>query len=445
MKTRVLIVVALIVIFAVCGWRTHASESALNLPLHSLTGISAAIGLGLDEPSGLFTVQNAGPTTTYSDGNYQIQITEATSNARKIVRVVVQKASGAVFRLNRFSISASVPRNPIQGIWYPGADPSPNNVMVADTNHSIDDISDANYGIPYIGAASLGSRNVFAMGLGRQDMAVSIEGRPASKSYEFRLTAMTARVAAKFDESFYISADSSLGWPEAAADYADWVDKIVGYQPFPVSARAYEPLYDTWYWSGDRVDDRLYLDTAKLASEVGMGLYLADSGWDTDQGEYEKWLHGKTGDYNPPPQKFGNLEATLDQIRSNDKLGIDLWLQPFAVGRESTRYPATSNLHIQLPPRRYSAMGWAGLTYEPFALPLGANLESVNLCPRMSATQAYLKDLFTEIATKYKPEGYWLDFIDGMATYCVAPHNHDYALFGDGFKRSLKPSKTRSS
>ena len=53
--------------------------------------------------------------------------------------------------------------------------------MVTDTNHTINDISDANYGIPYIGAASMGSRNVFAMGLGRQDMAVSIEGRPVEQ------------------------------------------------------------------------------------------------------------------------------------------------------------------------------------------------------------------------------------------------------------------------
>src|SRR5207244_1820345 len=145
------------------------------------------------------------------------------------------------------------------------------------------------------------------------------------------------------------------------ANYSDWVDGINKYQPFPVSARAYEPLYDTWYWSGDRVDDRLYSDTAQLASEAGLGLYLADSGWDTATGEYEKWLNGKTGDYTPPPEKFSNLSQTFDNIRSEDHLGIDLWLQPFAVGRESTRYAKTRNTHIQIPERQYPTMGWAGL------------------------------------------------------------------------------------
>jgi hypothetical protein len=86
-------------------------------------------------------------------------------------------------------------------------------------------------------------------------------------------------------------------------------------------------------------------------------------------------------------------------------------------------------------------MGWAGVAHEPFTLPLGDNAESVNLCPRLSSTQVYLKRLFTEVATKYKPEGYWLDFIDGMATYCVAPHSHDYPFFGDGLNRSLEAIK----
>jgi hypothetical protein len=354
---------------------------------------------------------------------------------------MVQKESGEAFRLDHFSITARVPRTLIDGVWYPSAPPNPANVMAVDANHPIEDVSDANYGIPYVGAASSTSRNVFAMGLGRQDLSVSISGGPSDTSYEFRLTALTNRTATTFNESFYISSDSSKTWTEAAAAYADWVDALTNYQPFPVSVRAYEPLYDAWYWTGDRVDDQLYVDTARLASQLGMGLYLADSGWDTDDGEYAKWLAGKTGDYSPPPSKFKNLAETFNEIRGFGNMGIDLWLQPFAVGRESARYAETRDLHMQLPSHQFPAMGWPGVSYAPFTLPLGSNLESVNLCPRTSGTQEYLKNLFTEVATKYKPEGYWLDFIDGMASYCVAPHEHTYELFGDGLRASLQTIK----
>jgi len=439
MKLRLLLLIAVPAILLFSVWH-FAAENALVLPLNNLGGLYGEISLGIDDPVGLFTAQRSGDATIYSDGNYQIQITETVSGARDTVRVEVQKSSGGRFRLRGFSVAALVPRAPIQGIWYPGAYVSSTNVMATDANHSIDDVADANYGIPYLAAASLNSRNVFAMGLGRQDLAVSIAGRPIGTLYEFRLKALTPIISTKLDESFYLTTDNSLTWSDAASEYADWVDMRSNYKPFPVSARAYEPLYDTWYWSGDQVDDKLYAETAKLASEVGIGLYLADSGWDTDNGEYGKWLAGKTGDYTPPPNKFSDLSETFSDLRSNN-LAVDLWLQPFAVGRQSTRYQATRDMHIQLPVRRYSSMGWEGLAYEPFTLPLGNNLENVNLCPRMASTQAYLRNLFTEVATKYNPEGYWLDFIDGMASYCVAPHTHTYPMFGDGLKHSLQTIK----
>jgi hypothetical protein len=433
--------IGILIVLAFAGLHFASPDADLILPLNSRAGFSASIGLGLDEPPGQFTVQSNGATASYTDGNYQIRITETSTTAHSIIRFVVQKSSGEAFQLNDFSITARVPVDSIQGIWYPGANPSSTNVMVADATNSINDIADANYGIPYIAAASLSSRNVFAMGLGRQDLAVAISGTPTGSSYEFRLKAVTARFSTRFEESFYLSRDTSLSWSDAATDYADWVDATNNYVPFPISARAYEPLYDTWYWSGDRVDEQLYSETAKLASELGIGLYLADSGWDTDSGEYQKWLDGKTGDYNPPPSKFSNLSETFGEIRSEDNLGIDLWLQPFAVGRQSARYAGTEDMHIQLPLHRYAGLGWQGVTVQPFTLPLGNHSESVNLCPRLASTQTYLKNLFSEVAIKYKPQGYWLDFIDGMATYCNAPHSHTYALFGEGLRRSLETIK----
>jgi hypothetical protein len=205
----------------------------------------------------------------------------------------------------------------------------------------------------------------------------------------------------------------------------------------PVGGRAYEPLYDVWYYAGDNVDEATYLSTAQLAQELGLGSYLADSGWDTSPGEYGRWLHGKTGDYDPPPGRFRDLRATFEQMRSVHKLSVQLWLQPFAVGRESRRYDLTQNLHIHVP-TKWTIPGWPGFPGEPFHLPLSDDtLENVNLCPRLSATRGYLQGLIFEMAAKYKPDGYWLDFIDGMPSFCVAQHAHDSETFGDGLRLSL--------
>ena len=192
------------------------------------------------------------------------------------------------------------------------------------------------------------------------------------------------------------------------------------------------PVYDTWYWSQDQVDDSLYLQTGEAASAAGLGIFLADSGWDAPTGEYNKWLAGSTGNYMPPPEKFRDLSSTFDTLRSAFNLKVQLWLQPFAVGRTSTRYPQTQALHTQVTKPSNSA------SLAPFELPHGPNtLEDVNLCPQMAATHQYLRGLFTEMASAYRPDGYWLDFIDGIPPICVAPHRHDFDTFGDGLRGAL--------
>jgi hypothetical protein len=426
MRFYLAVATAILLTFIYAGIHLGAPEPGLNLSVLTKGGLTANIVLAIDEDPNL----------------YRTQVSESSTQPGSVIRVRVERLSGEPFRVGNFSITVRVPRGSIQGIWYPSASPASNNVMAADSSHSIDDIADANYGIPYVGAASYNLSNAFAMGLGRQDLAVSIGGKALGNYYEFRLQALTGRTEKVFDEQFYVSADTSMTWFQTAQNYADWVDSLNKYKPFPVSSRAYEPLYDTWYWSGDRVDDRTYAETALLAAEAGFGTFLADAGWDAPAGEYEKWLSGKTGDYNPPPDKFGNLPATFDEIRTEQKLGVNLWLQPFAVGRASTRYRTTRNIHIQIPSAGNVGLGWMGLTYSPFALPLGQNLETVNLCPRLRSTQTYLKNLFSEMEGKYKPQGYWLDFIDGLATYCVAPHAHSDAQFGDGFRKTLDIIKT---
>ena len=49
-----------------------------------------------------------------------------------------------------------------------------------------------------------------------------------------------------------------------------------------------------------------------------------------------------------------------------------------------------------------------------------------------------LQQLVREMALKYKPDGYWLDFIDGIPSICVAPHQHDIETFGQGLQLSLE-------
>ena len=442
LKTYIVISVAILATVLFVQIPKGSSQSGVLFPVRA-GGVTANIGLGILGRSGNFSVERAGRTTTFDDALYVVQITETPASGGSIVRTRVRKHSGERFSLSHFQVDVRIPRPEIQAIWYPSSEAKSDDVMSTDAFHNIRAVSAPNYGIPYVAAVAADGKNLVAMGLRQQDLSVLIEGGPsASRFYQLRLTAVTPRAAAVFEHDFFISTGTSSDWFDTAAAYADWVDAANGYQPFPIGEHAYDPVYDTWYWSGDNVHESLYLETAKQASEVGAGLYLADSGWDAPTGEYAKWLNGKTGDYAPPSDKFKDLAGTFESIRLEHNLGVQLWLQPFAVGRASERYARTRNLHIQIPSDFSSLPGWSGLTSSPFVLPRGENLETVNLCPRIRGTQMYLRDLFTEMAAKYKPDGYWLDFIDGLAVYCVAPHVHNYSTFGEGLRADLETVKS---
>ena len=424
------------------GVPVRSAESGIDLPIQTRAA-AVRIHLGLNVSDSALVPSRQGSSTIYTNDEFRIEVAEYASKPRSIVRVQIHHLTDSDFTLNGFSVRLKISKDSFAGIWFPGSDVSSKTMMSAGPERAFEGIADANFGIPYAGAVNSKGRTAAALGMGHQNMPVVLSGNPLDNGqYELELRVTATLTGKSLDERFYVSNDSSSTWFDTAANYTDWVDGYTGYKQFPISATAYEPLYDTWYWSGDRVNQDLYLKTAELAAEVGARLFLADSGWDAPNGEYDKWLLGKTGDYKPPADKFPNLPATFEQIRSRFGMGIDLWLQPFAVGRESERYASTKNMHIQIPMNFNSVIAWSGVTREPVASPIGGNLETVNLCPRLNTTVTYLKNLFAEMENQYKPQGYWLDFIDGMATYCVAGHRHTYSTFGDGFKRSLDAIKS---
>src|SRR5438876_8620196 len=130
MRRYLAALVGLLLTLVLTSSHIASSDAGVTIPVTTVAGVAATIALGIEDPVGLLTSQQSGTTTTYSDGTYQIQITETATKARSIVRVIVKKVSGDAFRMNNFSISVRVPRKSIEGIWYPGAEPSSQNTMV---------------------------------------------------------------------------------------------------------------------------------------------------------------------------------------------------------------------------------------------------------------------------------------------------------------------------
>ena len=145
---------------------------------------------------------------------------------------------------------------------------------------------------------------------------------------------------------------------------------INDYKPFPVSARAYEPLYDTWYWSGDRVDERCTWRRPNSLHEARN--WLLPRGFRL--GHRGRRIR-KVASAEKPATTFRRLENLPSyrhvQMKSGSERNYrDRSVAPAVRCRAGiVPYESTQDIHIQIPARRYAAMGWGGLAYEPFACP----------------------------------------------------------------------------
>src|SRR5579883_2492286 len=129
MRIAFAISIAVLLALIPAGLHVASPDTGFNFPVVTSQGVTATVGLGFEDSLGRINAQQSGLTTTYSDGNYEVDITEIPSKTRSVLRVVAKKLSGDAFPVDSFSITVRVPRSSIQGIWYPGADPSSTNVM----------------------------------------------------------------------------------------------------------------------------------------------------------------------------------------------------------------------------------------------------------------------------------------------------------------------------
>jgi alpha-galactosidase len=429
--------ITLILLLLPIASRSTPEVDTLSIPLQLSNGLSGRLELLLNQAGGAFSIEPGDESIIYRNDLYRIEVVDRLQQER-ILKFHMESVSGSPFQLQSLALEAMVPNFNIAGIWSP-SDLGTNSIIAAEPSEYFHTVADANYGIPYIAGATASGQNAFAFGLLTQDLSVNMATAPANNGFSvFRIAETVPRVLTAVDEVFFLSREENLNWFQTARQYADWVDAERHYQPFPVGTDAFHPLYDTWYWSGDAVDDQLYADTSRLASQIGMKSFLVDAGWDTETGEYDRWLDGATGNYDPPRSKFTDLVQTFNFMRAANNLSVRLWLQPFAVGRKSTRYNAVQDEHIEIP-MGFAGPGWPGNLTWPVALPSTTGmLESVNLCPRLNSTGDYLRELFSEVERRYHPEGYWLDAMEFIPATCAAQHEHDYESFGKGFNASLE-------
>ena len=274
-----------------------------------------------------------------------------------------------------------------------------------------------NRGIPFAVIVDSEGTNRFALGLVHQDRLAELRGTldPAASAYALSLTQVEAATAVRHANTFYCSA-APESWYSVAQDYTREVDRARSYVPLPIPASAYNPTYDPWYWVLDNLNEGLVWDLATRSRALGFKTYMFDAGWDVPPGQYELFLGGSTGDYDPPAETFPDFRGLLDRIRGQLDMKVMLWMQQYTLGRRSRYYPGLSD----------------SLSYAADA-ETGEMAETPALCPRVAATGRHFELLFERILGDYRPDALWFDWQENIPVRCGAAHPHDWASLGAGY------------
>jgi hypothetical protein len=347
---------------------------------------------------------------------YSIELSSGRASGENLVTIALERKDRTPFSLYHAELRLSIPHAAGDGLWSYNRIPFPG-ILDTSLEVPVETSTSPNNGIPLAVLADRRGMNKLALGLLRQDRVLTLRGELTEAEHSYSLSIETKEVVTtrRYEDTFYVSRTPQSWFHEAQA-YTRAVDHARGYTPLPIPESAYDPTYDSWYFTGDAINQDLVWELAALSQGIGFKSYLLDAGWDTTPGDYSLWLEGSTGNYKPDTDYFPDFSGLLRQIRTQLGMKVMLWMQQYALGRRSIHYPDLKD----------------ALTYvlDPATGDLG---ETMALCPRVSATRQHMVTLFQRILDDYQPDALWFDWQDYVPVECSAWHVHDNRSFGEGY------------
>ncbi len=197
---------------------------------------------------------------------------------------------------------------------------------------------------------------------------------------------------------------------EALSNVADWYVSLRPTQA-PAPAKAYAPMYSTWYSYLQNISADALVKECKEAKKYGMDTVILDDGWQTDNPNV---IYGYTGDWKPTPAKFPNMRATVDEIHA---LGMDVivWFSVPFVGYFSQNHKRFEGKYL-------------------------TSIDGINasvLDPRYKDVRDFLIQTYVNALKEWNLDGLKLDFIDRFVSNGEVKPEMDYTSVEDATERLL--------
>ena len=325
-----------------------------------------------------------------------------------LIRFRAQRNDGQLFTAASLTIRWDVPLVDVHGVY--AASPSP--VELASLPFwEVKKRTAANMGVPFACLFHRNGENRCAFGLLDQltetDLSFTLSEATRCYHFHWRKPEMDAGTPTFcWEETLFVSF-SRRPWPQVLDAYRRAVDREWPQPRLPVPPSAYEPVFCSWTAIHHDVNQDWVVRTARLAAELGFGVWLTDDGWFTDKARFADYRY--TGDWQPWGEKFPDFAG---HVRTVQEMGMRyvLWVGPFMIGDESW----ASDRHAQLLLDRDEALHYSRLS------------------PWRQETAAVVGDLLERLVVDYRLDGLKLDFIDALRRTSQRPEDADYPTLGAG-------------
>jgi alpha-galactosidase len=174
--------------------------------------------------------------------------------------------------------------------------------------------------------------------------------------------------------------------------------------PFPMTTKAYNPVFSTWYAYLQEVDEEGLINEAGKSHDMGCDSLFIDDGWQSRA--LGRGYRG-CGDWIPDDSKFRNLKNSVAKFAQNG-LKTVLWVAPLLLGEDSKIFP-------QLKP--YAPIYNGGLGQDMYILD-----------PRHKVVRDFVVQTCDRLYNEYRVDGLKIDFVDVANQY----QNHPLTFSEDG-------------
>ncbi len=325
-----------------------------------------------------------------------------------LIRFRAQRSNGQPFAAHHLTIRWDVPLVDMHGVYAASSSPME---LVSLPFWEVKKRTAANVGVPFISLFHRSGENRCAFGLLDQltETDLSFTLSEATRCYHFhwrKPEPETETLTHCWEETLFVSFNRRP-WPEVLNAYRQAVDREWPQPRLPVPPAAYDPVFCSWTAIHHHVNQEWVVRTARLAAELGFGVWLTDDGWFTDKARFADYRY--TGDWQPCSEKFPDFAG---HVRTVQEMGMRyvLWVGPFMIGDES----------------------WASDRHSHLLMERDERLHYSRLSPWRRETVAVVGDLLERLVVDYRLDGLKLDFIDAVQRTAQRPADADYPTLGAG-------------